>query len=404
MIMNRLRRTYADYTPAFWILVGCFFINRIAASLVWPFVGVFINKQTGASMESITGLFSLQAITSIVGTSVVSSLMDRFGRKKIMMAGLFLFSLLLLVMSQADQFGYWVVIIPFYGVLQSVFYVGSNAMVADLVREEQRSDAYAITRTAANLAISLGPTVGGFLIARSYLFAYYSTATLNLLLLLPVFLYISESLVKVIKDGKAAPQSTYWDVLRDHQFVSFMLVFTLIEIATAMVFTLMSVYAKTRFGIPEDQIGQIIGINAVMVVLFQFFVTRFTRRFPPYAIMAAGALVYAVGVTSYAFATSFGHFAAGMVIITTGEMIVMPTAVALVAAMSPPDMRARYMGIYSLTYTLGMGVGPVIAGVLGASAMWFGGGAAALLAALGFGVLALVSQRRLAQPAIKSVS
>jgi MFS family permease len=73
---------------------------------------------------------------------------------------------------------------------------------------------------------------------------------------------------------------------------------------------------------------------------------------------------------------------------TIGELMISPTSNALVANMAPPDKRARYMGIYSLTYTFGTGIGPVAGGVLsdsfGPSAIWFGGAFAALAAAVGF--------------------
>jgi predicted MFS family arabinose efflux permease len=46
------------------------------------------------------------------------------------------------------------------------------------------------------------------------------------------------------------------------------------------------------------------------------------------------------------------------------------------------------MGIYSLTYTFGTGVGPVAGGVLsdsfGPPAIWYGGAFTALLSAVGF--------------------
>jgi len=77
-----------------------------------------------------------------------------------------------------------------------------------------------------------------------------------------------------------------------------------------------------------------------------------------------------------------------MVVMTVGELMVSPTSNALVANMAPPDKRARYMGIYSLTYTFGTGVGPVAGGVLsdsfGPASIWYGGAFTALLAAVGF--------------------
>ena len=68
-----------------------------------------------------------------------------------------------------------------------------------------------------------------------------------------------------------------------------------------------------------------------------------------------------------------------------------PTATALTANLAPADMRGRYMGIYSLTWGVGFGLGPVVGGFLNDRvapvAIWYGAMAMALMGALGFAVL-----------------
>lgn len=66
-----------------------------------------------------------------------------------------------------------------------------------------------------------------------------------------------------------------------------------------------------------------------------------------------------------------------MIIITIGEMIIVPTGSAYVANIAPEHMRGRYMGIYSLTWSLSIGIGPLLGGIMsdnvGPSATWIGG-------------------------------
>ena len=125
-----------------------------------------------------------------------------------------------------------------------------------------------------------------------------------------------------------------------------------------------------------------------MVVLFQYAITKGTGRFPPLSIMAAGALFYALGVGSIALGTGFVHFLLSMVVLTIGEMLLVPTGTTLAANLSPPDMRGRYMGFYGLTWRVGIGLGPVIGGLLndqiGPVAIWYGGLVTGLAAALGY--------------------
>lgn len=70
----------------------------------------------------------------------------------------------------------------------------------------------------------------------------------------------------------------------------------------------------------------------------------------------------------------------------------MPTATTYTADLAPADMRGRYMSLFSLTWGIAQGIGPVTGGFLadtyGPPAPWLGGGVAGALAVAAFVVLA----------------
>jgi MFS family permease len=109
-------------------------------------------------------------------------------------------------------------------------------------------------------------------------------------------------------------------------------------------------------------------------------------------------LFYALGVGSVAFGQGFWWFWTSMVVMTVGELIIMPTATTHVANLAPVDMRGRYMSIFGLTWGIAAAVGPILGGFLndnfGPHTIWYGGLAAGLLSALAFFLL----YRRMPQP------
>jgi len=135
-------------------------------------------------------------------------------------------------------------------------------------------------------------------------------------------------------------------------------------------------------------------VNALMVIFFQYAVTRITRRHPPLPVMAVGALLYAAGIGGMALSRAFPHFALSMAVMTLGELVIIPTSTTFAANLAPARLRARYMSFYNLGWGISHGFGPVVGGILNDAiapvAIWWGGMAWSLAGALMF----LLIQRR----------
>jgi len=105
-------------------------------------------------------------------------------------------------------------------------------------------------------------------------------------------------------------------------------------------------------------------------------------------VMVVGSLFYAMGVGSVALAHDFWGFWSSMVVMTVGELILMPTSSSYVANLAPANMRGRYMSIYGLTWNVAAAIGPVMGGVLNdnlaPASTWYGGMLVGLLGMAGF--------------------
>ena len=86
-------------------------------------------------------------------------------------------------------------------------------------------------------------------------------------------------------------------------------------------------------------------------------------------------------------------FALNIVIITIGEMIIMPTSQALAANFAPEDMRGRYMAVFGLTWGIPSIFGPTLAGLildnLNPNLLWYVGAALCAVAAFAYYILHL---------------
>jgi MFS family permease len=264
-------------------------------------------------------------------------------------------------------------------------------MLADLIEKEKRTEAYALMRMSNNAGISIGPAAGGFLAATSYNFAFIGAATGMSIYGILMGLLGRETLsvntdTTQSKESLLAGLAGYRKIFTDWPFISTVGSLAFGWVTATLMWIIMPVYANSNFGIPENLYGLIPTTNAIMVVALQVLMTRFTRNYRPLIVMAIGMFFYAIANGSVALASSFWGFWTCMIILTIGELIIVPTSSTYVANIAPADMRGRYMSIYGLTWSFGSGVGPILGGLLndnlGPRFIWVGGMTVGLLSTL----------------------
>jgi MFS family permease len=150
----------------------------------------------------------------------------------------------------------------------------------------------------------------------------------------------------------------------------------------------LGVFLRDHRGLPELGYGYLLAMNALVVVLFQFWITRRLEKYKPLLMMAVGAFLYAIGFAMYGFVGGITLFVVAMLIITVGEMVISPFQQALVASFAPEEMRGRYMAVSSLTWGIAFMIGPYFAGLVldspNHNMLWFISGFIGVLATIGF--------------------
>ena len=97
----------------------------------------------------------------------------------------------------------------------------------------------------------------------------------------------------------------YDRVFKDHPYVIFTFLIALGMIAPSMLWTLLAIYTKQNFSLPENLFGWPLTTNVLMFVFVQLFVTQISRHFRVLPVAAVGMAMYAFGVGSVAFMSNF---------------------------------------------------------------------------------------------------
>ncbi|MGD8545039.1 MAG: MFS transporter [Candidatus Bathyarchaeota archaeon] len=368
MVFERVQRIYSEYPRNFWAVIATLFIDQIGGALIFPFMGLYITTKFQVSMTEIGQLFTIFALTGVFGSIIGGAMTDKFGRKVAIIFGLITSALSALVLGFTEDINIIYLTGGIIGLFSNVGGPAQQAMIADLLPAEKRADGFGILRVAANLAITIGPAIGGVLATYSYLWLFIIDAAASTITAIIVFLMIPETKPDTCASTDRPNETIletlegYLQIGRDGLFMTFMFASILMTLAYIQINTTLPVFLREVHGIPDQGYGYLLSLNAGMVVLFQFWITRRITHLRPMRVMVLGTLLYAIGFSMYGFVSTYLLFITAMIIITIGEMLVTPVGQALVAKLAPEDMRGRYMAMFGFSHIIPFAVGPLIAG------------------------------------------
>ncbi|MBY8340003.1 MFS transporter [Streptomyces spinosirectus] len=383
------RESVSGLPRAFWWLWTSTLVNRLGA-FVATFMALYLTVDRGYSASYaglVASLYGLGGVVSSLGGGVMT---DRLGRRP---------TLLIAQSSTAAS-------VALLGFMQGpvaiaavAFLVGmaSNAsrpavqaMMADIVRPEDRVRAFSLNYWAINLGFAVSSTAAGFIAEVSYRAGFLIEAGMTTLCAVVVFLKLPESRPQRTATDKAADEVGLGTVLRDGRYMGVVGLSFLV----AVVFQQGAVglpVAMGKAGFTPADYGMAIAVNGVLIVALQIPVTRFIEKRDPRRLLVVSSVLAGYGFGLTAFAGSVGLFALTVCVWTLAEIVNAPTQTSLVVRLSPVHGRGRYQGMYTLSWSLAALIAPLMSGLVidrfGAEWLWGLCAVVGTVAAAGYGVL-----------------
>ncbi|CAM5722439.1 MFS transporter OS=Streptomyces alboniger OX=132473 GN=CP975_16170 PE=4 SV=1 [Streptomyces alboniger] len=383
------RETVSGLPREFWWLWTSTLVNRLGA-FVATFMALYLTLDRGYSASYAGLVASLHGLGGVVSSLGGGVMTDRLGRRP---------TLLIAQASTAASVALLGFVHHPVAIAGVAFLVGmaSNAsrpavqaMMADIVRPEDRVRAFSLNYWAINLGFAVSSMAAGFIAEFSYRAGFLIEAGMTAVCAVVVFLKLPESRPVEQKGEEAHDDVGLGAVLRDGRFMSVVGLSFLV----ALIFQQGSVglpVAMGEAGFTPADYGMAIAVNGVLIVVLQIPVTRFIAHRDVKRLLVVSSLLAGYGFGLTAFAGSIGLFALTVCVWTLGEMINAPTQTGLVVRLSPVHGRGRYQGMYTLSWSVAALVAPLMSGVVidrfGAQWLW---GTCAVIgtgAAIGYGAL-----------------
>lgn len=402
--MALYREAYSGLPRGAWILAAADFVNR-CGFMVLVFLNIYLTQRLGLTLLQAGRILSAFGLGAVVGGYLGGVLVDRLGIRRVMLGGLALSGLLLIGAGYVRRYVPLLGMLFLYGAVSTALFPASDTAMARFCAGEMRSRGFALRRLAANLGITFGPVIGGYLILLDYRWLFWVDGLTTLLAALVLAVFLKTLPESAPAPSAAVPRRTAarspW---RDGPFLLFMGFFFVLMTVFSQLFSTFNLYLNRHYGLRENRIGPLWAVNTVLIVTIEMALIHALRRRSGMKTIAAGAALISIGFAALPLGRSFAFAALTVVVWTMGEILTMPLSATIVAGRAG-SASGRYMGVLSLVVSLAMLVAPFVGNWLyariGGNALWPVMGAAGMAAAAGFFALRkILDAPRSSAPAI----
>ncbi|MFD5703131.1 MDR family MFS transporter [Streptomyces lasiicapitis] len=385
-VRRAVKESVSGLPPAFWWLWTSTLVNRLGA-FVATFMALYLTLDRGYSATYaglVAALHGLGGVVSSLGAGVMT---DRLGRRPTLLIAQSSTAVSVALLGFMEHPVAIAAVAFLVGMASNASRPAVQAMMADIVRPEDRVRAFSLNYWAINLGFAVSAAGAGFIASYSYLAGFLIEAVMTLVCAIVVYVKLPESRPQPTAAAGEADDVGMRTVLRDGRFMGVVGLSFLV----ALIFQQGSVglpVAMGEAGFSPSDYGVAIAVNGVMIVVLQIPVTRFIEHRDPQRLLVLSSLVAGIGFGLTAFAGSVGVFMLTVMVWTLAEIVNAPTQTGLVVRLSPTHGRGRYQGMYTMSWAVAALVAPLMSGLLidrlGAEWLWGFCALVGTVAALGY--------------------
>lgn len=301
-------------------------MNVLLPSL--PAIGDEFQVDYAAAQLVVSGYLA----TTAIGQIVFGALSDRYGRRPVVLWGIFVFLAATLAGAVATSFEMLMVA----RVLQASVVSGyalSRAIVRDMVPLEQAASMLGYITMGMALVPMVSPMVGGYLEEMfSWRASFWLSAGLGLVTFVVVWLDLKET-NGARSESVGAQFRSYPELLASRRFWGFTAT-SMFSAGTYFAFLGGGPYvAKYHLGLTPSQFGVLFVFLPLGYITGNFLSGRYATRFGVFPLLKAGAAatIVGIGLSAAIYATGYREpiaFFAPFVLLGVGNGLVLPSAMA----------------------------------------------------------------------------
>ena len=398
---NLLRQFYDYYVASFsgfrrevWILSAVSFVNR-AGTMVIPFLSLYLTADQEFDLAQVGWVMSCFGAGAVGGSWIGGKLTDRFGFYSVMVVSLLASGVAFISLQWVRGFYPFCIAVFWATLIVDSFRPAMFVAIRHYASPENRTRAVTLVRLAINLGFSMGPAIGGLIIATwSYNGLFWvdglscvGASVLMLMTLKPI---------SVREEQEDQNPQEARSPFSDSPFLLALLAQLLIGIAFLQYFSTMPIFYRDGHGMTEVTIGLVLGLNGLIIFLLEMPLIKACedRKIPVFVVLRWSSLLIAASFAVVLVSRHASTVWIGMAVMTFGEMLNFPYLNRFVYDRADKGRPGTYMAVFTSTWSIshifGHSAGLNSINVLGFDFTWF---ACVVLVLIGVAALALAEKQ-----------
>ena len=358
-ITKTYKESFSGLSRETWILSTVILVNR-SSSMAVPFMSLYMTQYLHRPPSDAGLIIALFGIGAILGAVAGGKLTDVIGFSAVQIFSSVIGGAFFIFFSMLTNFHLLCIFTLVIAFFSEAFKPANYAAIAVYAKEGTATRSYSLNRLAGNLGFAVGSSLGGIIASFSYpmLFIVDGIVTIIAGGFIFYFLPMAKAISKTVEEKIKTVARKPW---KDLLFVQFLVLNTLLSTCFFLMFRVVPLFYKEVFMIGEFKIGLILGLNGLIIALFEMvMINKIQNKRSAVHYIIRGVLFIICAYLSLLLPGVMPLVLALMCIIlfTIGEMFALPFINAFAMGRADESTRGQYAAGYTISWSVAQVIGP----------------------------------------------
>ncbi|TYS41905.1 MFS transporter [Bacillus infantis] len=340
------------------------FFTVLAHTMVMPYTVVYFAAKIGASLT--TTMIIIIGFISIIGYLLGGQAADRFGRKRVIITSELMTGFGFLIVCCFDSLHHFyaipiVIAFSFIYFFESASNPAYSALIIDASNEKDRKIIYTYFMWISSTAFAGGSLLGGFFFENHSSMLFFIVGLTSILSAVLTSLLIKDIPLKAaeaITELPAAPAKKL-SIFASQLFLFLCIGQLLINILKEQFPNYLSIRIVSKYPLGDFDVSgyKMIGYlnleETIIITIAAGVIFKLTKRLSEKTSLMLGLLLFILGYICLSYFIHPAFLMLGMLFISVGGLIYLPTLQAITAKSLPAHSRGKHLSVLGLVGAVG---------------------------------------------------